>query len=171
VFVRGGADYNREHREATGKPVGWEGRLEGGISVPLFNRNNAGVAAAQAEEARAESELRRLELSLRARAAGEYATYLTALRNAESYRDEILPRAEEGYRLYLARYRDAAAAYPQVLVAQRTLFDMSVRYLSNLEVGWHSALRLQGLLAGDALQSPSGTDESGDSSTMLDTGR
>jgi hypothetical protein len=47
-----------------------------------------------------------------------------SLRASEAYRWEILPRAEEGYRLYLSRYREMAAAYPQVLVAQRTLFEM-----------------------------------------------
>jgi cobalt-zinc-cadmium efflux system outer membrane protein len=154
LFLRGGATYNREPVEATRTPVGWQGMLETGISIPLFNRNQGGVAAAQAEEVQAQADLRRVELSLRARVAAEFATYLTALRAAESYRADILPRAEQAYTLYLARYREMAAAYPQVLVSQRTLFEMSREYVQQLDAAWRSALRLQGLLAGDGLLSP-----------------
>jgi outer membrane protein, heavy metal efflux system len=95
-----------------------------------------------------------LELQLQSRAAVEFATYLTALRTSEAYRSEILPRAEEAYRLHLSRYREMAAAYPQVLVAQRTLFELSSDYLENLNQAWRAALRLQGFLAGDGLDAP-----------------
>lgn len=154
LFVRGGAAYNRERGEDTRQPIGWEGQLEAGISIPLFNRNQGGVAAARAEETAAQAELTRLDLSLRAQAAMEFATYLTALRSAESFRADILPRAEQAYTLYLARYREMAAAYPQVLVAQRTLFEMAREYLEHLEAAWRSALQLQGLLAGEGLDAP-----------------
>lgn len=98
--------------------------------------------------------MRRLELSLRAAAAAQFATYLTAIRGMELYRTAILPRAEEAYRLYLARYREMGAAYPQVLVAQRTLFEMSREYLEAVDRAWRSALALQSGLAGDGLASP-----------------
>jgi cobalt-zinc-cadmium efflux system outer membrane protein len=163
LFLRGGAEYNREQDEGRGTPIGWQGVVEAGISIPLFNRNQGGIAAARAEETRAEAELRRVELSLRSRVAAEFATYLTALRAAESYRTDILPRAEQAYAMYLKRYREMAAAYPQVLVSQRTLFEMSREYVHQLDAAWRSALRLQGLLAGGGLQTPGGeTDDGGD---------
>lgn len=149
LFLRGGAAYNREHGEVARRPIGWEGAFEAGISLPLFNRNAGGVAAARAEETRARADLQRLELTLRARLAAEFAEYLSAVRDAESYRAEILPRAEEAYRLYLARYREMRAAYPQVLVAQRGLFELSSRYLENLERAWRASLRIQGFLTGE----------------------
>jgi cobalt-zinc-cadmium efflux system outer membrane protein len=159
LFLRGGSAYNREHGEDTGRPIGWEGTLEAGISVPLFNRNAGGTAAARAEETRAQAEVTRLELALQSRAVSQFASYLTALRASEAYRSEILPRAEEAYRLYLSRYRQMAAAYPQVLVAQRTLFEMSNEYLENLNDAWHAALQLQGFLAGDGLDAPAAATE------------
>ena len=75
LFLRGGAAYNREHGEESGRPIGWEGAIEAGISVPLFNRNAGGIAAARADETRAQAELQRLELSLRARAEAEFSRY------------------------------------------------------------------------------------------------
>ena len=128
--------------------------------MPLFNRNSGGVAAARADETRAQAEVMRLELALQSRAASEFATYLTARRASEVYRTEILPRAEEAYRLYLARYREMAAAYPQVLVAQRTLFELSAEYLEQLDEAWQAALGLQGFLADDALEPPASAGES-----------
>jgi cobalt-zinc-cadmium efflux system outer membrane protein len=156
LFLRGGAVYNREHGDVSRRPIGWEGQMEAGISIPLFNRNQGGIVAARAEEAAAEAELARLQLALRGRAASEFATYLTAIRSAESFRADILPRAEQAYTLYLMRYREMAAAYPQVLVAQRGLFEMAREYLEHLETAWRSALRLQALLAGEGLEAPEG---------------
>ena len=153
LFLRGGLAYNRELLETSGagppQPVGREGSFEVGVSVPLFNRNQGGVAAARAEQSRAEAEVLRLELSIESRLATLFDAYLTSLRSAEAYRDEMLPRAEEAYRLYLARYREAAAAYPQVLIAQRTLFELNAKYLEDLEAAWRSALRIQGFLVED----------------------
>jgi cobalt-zinc-cadmium efflux system outer membrane protein len=48
------------------------------------------------------------------------------------------------------------AAYPQVLVAQRTLYEMSREYLEVIDRAWRSALALQSGLAGDGLASPAG---------------
>jgi outer membrane protein, heavy metal efflux system len=166
LFLRGGSAYNREFGEDTGRPIGWEGTLEAGISVPLFNRNAGGIAAARADETRAQAEVTRLELALQSRAATQFAAYLTALRDAEAYRSEILPRAEEAYRLYLSRYREMAAAYPQVLVAQRTFFEMSTEYLQSLSEAWRAALQLQGLLAGDGLDAPAAAGDSGELRSM-----
>jgi cobalt-zinc-cadmium efflux system outer membrane protein len=156
LFVRGGAAYNREHGELTGNPIGWQGSVEAGVSVPLFNRNAGGTAAARSDETRAEAELRRLELSLRSRAEAELLQYISAVQSSETYRSEILPRAEEAYKLYLARYREMAAAYPRVLMAQRALFELSAEYLDHLRQAWESAMRLQSSLAGDGLSGPPG---------------
>ena len=167
VFLRGGTAYNREHGEDTRQPIGWEAQIEAGISIPLFNRNQGSIAAARAEETVAQAELTRLQLALRAQAASEFATYLTAIRSAESFRADILPRAEQAYTLYVARYREMGAAYPQVLVAQRGLFEMAREYLEHLEDAWRSALRLQGLLAGEGLDAPGSDAQVIEASTRI----
>ena len=154
VFLRGGANYNREVGDNSGRPIGWEGSIEAGVSLPVFNRNAGGVAAARAEETTAQAEIARVELSLQSHAEAAFASYQTARTSADAYRSDILPRAEEAHRLYLARYREMAVAYPQVLVAQRTLFEISNQYLESLDEAWRAALRLQGFLAGDGLDRP-----------------
>lgn len=174
LFLRGGVAYNRELLEtgASGarKPVGWEALAEAGVSIPIFNRNRGGIAAARADQARAEAERRRIELDLQSRLAVAFDEYLTALRASEVYRDEVVPRAEEAYRLYLARYREMGAAFPQVLAAQRTLFQMSAEYLDNLEEAWRAALRLQGFLVGEGLEAPGRPAEKMDAGMRMNRG-
>ncbi len=48
----------------------------------------------------------------------------------------LLPRVQKAYDLYLAKYKQRAAAYPQVLVAQRTLFQLEADYVAALENAW-----------------------------------
>ena len=155
LFLRGGFSNNREPIEGVRpRTVGSQVSFEAGVSVPIFDRNRDGIAAARADQTRAEAELRRIELVLQSRFAGSYERYLTALRTSETYRVEILPRAEEAYKLYLARYREMGAAYPQVLIAQRSLLQLSDEYLAALEDAWRAAIDLQGLLAAEGLGSP-----------------
>ena len=151
LFLRVTPAYNRERLELSPggglRRIGWElGALEAGVSVPLFNRNTGAITAARADQTRAEAELGRLELALEARLASIFDEYLTALRSTEIYRDRVLPKAEQSYQLYVARYRQMAAAYPQVLVAQRTLFQMTEQYFQSLETAWRASLRIRGFL-------------------------
>lgn len=156
LLLRAGADYDRERLEgAPGRRVGWEGSLQAGFSIPLFNRNQGNRAAARADLSRARAEVHRVELALRSRLSGVFEAYLTALRMVDEYGNEILPRAEQAYRLYLVKFQQMAAAYPQVLIAQRTLFQTSERYLSALEEAHVAAVQIQGLLLVDGLDAPS----------------
>jgi outer membrane protein, heavy metal efflux system len=59
-----------------------------------------------------------------------------------------------------------AAAYPQVLVAQRTFFEMSNEYLENVNEAWRAALQLQGFLPGDGLDAPAAVGGAGEMSTI-----
>ena len=80
--------------------------------------------------------------------------YNNARMQAERYRDELLPRAQRAYELYQQKYNTMGAAYPQVLVSQRTLFQLRIEYIHALGNAWQSAILLQhGLLSG-GLQAP-----------------
>lgn len=159
LVLRGGPRYNRELLEANGRAVGWEAAFDVGLTIPLFNRNQGAIAENRAELARAQKEVTRLELSLQSRAADVFDQYLTNLHQAETYKTEIVPRAEQSYRLYLARYREMGAAYPQVLVAQRTLFQVSDDYVTAAEMAWTASLQLQGLLLEGGLDAPTRVGE------------
>jgi len=146
LFVQGGVGYNNEILERDGRKTGAEGRIEVGVNVPLFNRNKGGIAAAEAELAIAERELERLQLSLRARMASSFREYRNARTTVEKYRTQVIPRARQAYEMYLGNFRQMAAAYPQVLIAQRTLFQVEVEYARALVELRRTATGLRGFL-------------------------
>ena len=153
-FVRGGAGYNFDRYDATSRDVGPEFFLEIGVPLPIFDRNAGNIATAEAQLRLAEGEVRRSELSLRQRLAGALRTYRDAVRTAEAYRAGILGRAQESYQLYLTRFREMAAAYPQVLIARRNLGQIRTDYVRSLVDAWQHAVLLEGLLLTDGLEAP-----------------
>ena len=152
--LRAGIEQNRELVESTGKPVGLQGFAEVGVRIPVFNRNQGNVQAARASIERADLEQQRVQLLLRERSSPVFQNYLTAKATVERYRSQMIPQAEKAYSLYLARYRNMAAAYPQVLVSQRTLFELQTNYITSLENLWVSAVALKGFLLTDGLEAP-----------------
>lgn len=144
VTVRAGLQQNFEPlNEAGGQPVGAQGFITAGISLPLFDRNQGNVTAAEADRDRAQAEAARVQLSVRERAERLIQNYLSAQEEANRYKDEMIPRAQQAYQLYLAKYRQMGAAYPEVLVSQRTLFQLRASYISSLLSVWSNAIALQ----------------------------
>jgi cobalt-zinc-cadmium efflux system outer membrane protein len=125
-----------------------------GIELPLWNRNQGSVQAAQAELDEAREEITRTRLSLRQRAEELAQNYLSAQLEAERYRTALLPRARRAYELYLDKYRSMAQAYPQVIVSQRTLFELEVRYIDSLDRIWQNAIALQNFTLQGGLTKP-----------------
>lgn len=166
LFVRGGAGYNQERGEAFGGGrVGPVVAVETGLRLPLWNRNQGGIAAAEAEVAIAERDVERLRLVIGARLASSLRTQRNARQVAEKYRAEIIPAARAAYEMYLANFRQMAASYPQVLIAQRTLFQVQVEYARALVELRRGLVSLRGfLLTGGALD-PVGATGEGTSTT------
>src|SRR5262245_5950053 len=162
LFLRGGMGYSTELLETfppqpAGRRSGPEAFAEVGLRIPLFNRNQGAIAQAAAELDFAEREARRVELTLRARTAAAFRAYQNALSVATEYREQIVPRARQAYELYLASFRQMAAAYPQALIAQRTFFQTQAEYVRALVDVWRNATQLQGFMLTGALDAPGGT--------------
>ena len=157
--LRAGVQQNRELLESTGRPIGLQGFAEVGVRIPIFNRNQGNVEAARANIERADLEQQRVQLLLRERSSSVFQSYLTAKATVEHYRKQMIPQAERAYKLYLDRYTNMAAAYPQVLIAQRTLFQLQTDYIASLENLWVSTVTLKGFLLTDGLEAPTPSTE------------
>jgi cobalt-zinc-cadmium efflux system outer membrane protein len=81
-------------------------------------------------------------------------TYLSEQLEAERYKTEMIPRATRAYQLYLTKYRQMGAAYPEVIVSQRTVFQLQVSYIKALGDLWSNAIALQNYLLTDGLAAP-----------------
>jgi cobalt-zinc-cadmium efflux system outer membrane protein len=160
--LRGGMQQNRELSETSGQPVGLQGFAEVGVQIPIFNRNQGNISASKADLERAHREVERVKLVLRERAARVVQNYTFSQTAVERYKNQMIPRAQKAYDMYMNKYHDMAAAYPQVLIAQRTLMQLDVSYVNALESFATSSLELQSFLLTDGLEAPSqpgGTDQ------------
>ena len=159
--LKAGEEYNNERlgSPAPGLPAratGPQSFASAGITLPLWNRNQGNIEAARAELDRARQQVLEAELTLKATAAPLAQSYLAARFAADRYKTQLIPRAQRAYALYLAKYQNMSEAYPQVLVSQRTLFELQLKYLATLQDAWTNAVALQNFtLKGNPLTLPS----------------
>ncbi|MFL2869699.1 MAG: TolC family protein [Pirellulaceae bacterium] len=126
--------------------------IQVGIPVPLFDKNQGNIHAAEAEEAMRRAELSRLKLSLRQRAAAVYRDFETA-RIAESrYREEILGSATQNLNLITKGYQDGQIDFLSMLTAQRTLLNVQLTYLNSSRKLHTAVTKLNGHLLFDSLK-------------------
>ena len=140
----------------TGKPTGVIGGAQIGVRLPIFDRNQGNIAAARGEIELARQELARVKLELERSFASMFGEYDSARVTVQQYKAEMLPRAKQAYRMYQTNYQKMAAAYPQVLISQRTLFQLEGDYILALENTWQSALLIRGFGLSDGLAEPHG---------------
>lgn len=161
--VQAGEWYSGERLDGINKAAGWMSFAQAGVELPLWNRNQGATGVAKADVARAQADVTRTQLSLKQQAEPLAQQYLSARFQAERYKTELLPRAERAYELYSMKYQQMAAAYPQVLLSQRTLFRLQIGYLRALETEWTNAVRLQNYTLGGGLQrmTTSGSQDAG----------
>src|SRR5579864_7619 len=152
--LRGGMQQNGELL-SDGRSVGLQGFADVGVRIPIFNRNQGNIATAKADAERARSEVERVRLVLRERSASVVQNYTFSQAAVDRYKNQMIPRAQKAYEMYTKKYREMAAAYPQVLIAERTLMQLEVSYTTALETFATSSLSLQSYLLTDGLEAPS----------------
>lgn len=139
VTVSGGYQRNFNDREN-------EARYEVSVPIPVFNRNQGNIHAAQAAVGRAIQEVGRVQYDLSNRLAAAVGTYSAARARADRYRNQILPQARESYRLALGAFKGGQFDYLRVLQAQRAAAEANLEYLRALGDAWRGASEIAGLL-------------------------
>lgn len=134
--------------------TGLVGGAEVGMELPIFNRNEGNVERAKADVERNQQEVQRVHLELRRQVSTLFQGYLDSRMTAERYRTGMLPLAQKAYHLYEDNYQHMAAAYPQVLIAQRTLFQLQVDYIQALQTAWEKSIEIQSYGLRNGLAAP-----------------
>ncbi|MCI0356488.1 MAG: TolC family protein, partial [Acidobacteria bacterium] len=122
--------------------------VEAGITLPLFNKNEGNIVAAQAGLARAAARVRQVQLRLTERLTGAFQRYEIARRQVETYDKEVLPNARESLRLVRLGWEknDPKLDYNSVLLAQRTLVEARLSYVQALGELWRASSEIMELL-------------------------
>lgn len=119
-----------------------------GVSVPLpvWNRNQGNIRAAKAELGVAVQEVGRVENELAERVATALRAYSAAITLADQYRTDILPKAEETYKLSLDAFKGGQFEYLRVIQSQRAVAEARLEYNRALGEAWRAAADLSALL-------------------------
>jgi cobalt-zinc-cadmium efflux system outer membrane protein len=116
------------------------------VPLPVWNRNQGNIRAAQAELGRAIQEVSRVQNELTGRLWTAYGHYAAARQRAERYRTAILPNATKTYRLSQEAFRGGQFEYLRVLQAQRAAAEANLEYIRTLGEAWRAASEIAGLL-------------------------
>ena len=120
-----------------------------GISIPLpvYDRNQGGIARAIAEEKAAGAELALERTRVLAEVESSWHAWQSARAQAASFERDLLRQAEESRAIALAAYQEGAIGLVEYLEAQRTLVDLQQQYARSL-FDAHAALLLLERAAG-----------------------
>lgn len=164
LSLTAGVQQNREINPESMRPIGVQGFATASVQIPLFNRNQGNVEASKSELERAKQEVERVKLNLARSAQPLLQQYATERLEVERYRTQMIPRAQRAYELYLQKYRNMAAAYPEVIISQRTFFQLQENYVRALGQLWTTSQQLQNYLLTDGLTTvaPGGGGRSSD---------
>ena len=116
------------------------------LEVPLFNRNQGNIRSARADIAKAQADLRTVELDLAMQTAQSMADYRTAQRMVAWYKEAILPKARETLDLMQRLYSQGEVSFLRLLEAQRILTETELAFVDAQEQRWTGAVVIADLL-------------------------
>jgi len=116
------------------------------IKLPIFNRNQGNTSEAKAAIEKAEYEQRATRVAMATSLSEKWQTLTATYIEVSTYRNEILPSAEETYQSTEFGYREGKLDFLQMLDAQRTLFTVKRQYLLALGSFKLAALDMERLI-------------------------
>jgi cobalt-zinc-cadmium efflux system outer membrane protein len=108
------------------------------IPLPIFDRNQGGIAAARAARSKAQHAAQASRNEAFARLAASYRDLSASALEATTLREQILPAAEESFEATTFGYQAGKFGFLEVLDAQRTLFEVNGQYVEAL-AAYHKA--------------------------------
>ena len=98
-----------------------------GVTLPIWNRNQGGIALAQADLMQAEARVRQRDQVIRAEIQSALNQFRVSAERVEAVRTRLLPRVEESRKIAEALYEEGATNLLQLLDAQRAFNEARLR--------------------------------------------
>lgn len=118
------------------------------LPLPIFNRNQGSIVAAEAMVSKAGAGRRAAEVAARAELTASHAEVVGAHALAFSLRDTVLPKARETYEKVRQGYDQGKFGYLDVLEAQRAAFEARESFLDAVQTYHHGVIRIERLTGG-----------------------
>lgn len=126
------------------------------IELPIFDRNQGTIRQAQADLARQQSEILRVQRDLMQRLAPVFMQYETMRQHVLAYQNSVLPGAKDAYETSLKSYEVNRLAWPPVLEAQRFYAGKRLLYIDQWVALREAQTLLDGYLLTSGLMPPPG---------------
>jgi outer membrane protein, heavy metal efflux system len=127
------------------KKVGVDNTVLAGVTVPLpfGNRNQGGIARAEAEQRVVETNVRLVRNRALADVETAFRAYETAREQVRAYETGILRQADEARDITMAAYREGVADIVALLDAQRTRSEVRANYYRTVLQYYTSLFQLE----------------------------
>jgi cobalt-zinc-cadmium efflux system outer membrane protein len=127
------------------KRVGVDNTVLAGVTVPLpfGNRNQAGIARAEAEHRIAETNLRFARNHALAEVEAAFHAYETAREQIRAYEEGLLKQADESRDIQFAAYQEGATELITLIEAQRTRTEVRANYYRAMRDFYTSIFQLE----------------------------
>jgi cobalt-zinc-cadmium efflux system outer membrane protein len=132
-----------------GIPAENQGLFQVSVAVPLWNKNQGHIFAAEADLAGSRADLQRVELDLSEQATEALTNYQTAARLVARYDEQILPKARETLQISQNLYAQGQIDFLRLLQSQKTLLEAELARIDAQEQRWVAAALIAGLLQQD----------------------
>jgi cobalt-zinc-cadmium efflux system outer membrane protein len=119
------------------------------FNVPLWNRNQGNIRAAEANISVAQAHVGTVENNLANDSASAIGRFLSSQQQVDRYEEQMLPKAREVLRLVKQQYAQGEAEFLRLLQAQRQRMEVELDYVNAQEMRWIAAAEVAGLLQAD----------------------
>lgn len=120
-------------------------RIGANLSIPLWNKNQGNIRAAEAHYCEAAQQVRQVQNELTEQLAEAMRDFAASRRRSERYRTAILPRAKETFMLSRQAYQGGEFENLRVLESQRAFAQAYLEYIRALGAAWQAAAKISGL--------------------------
>jgi outer membrane protein, heavy metal efflux system len=127
------------------KRVGVDNTLLAGVTVPLpiGNRNQSGIARAEAEQKVSETNVSLVRNRTLAEVESAYRAYETAREQVRAYEVGLLKQADESREIQLAAYQEGATELITLIEAQKTRTEVRANYYRAIFDYYNSIFQLE----------------------------
>lgn len=116
------------------------------MAIPLWNRNQGAISAAQAKIGQSRQAVQKVENELTAQLSLALGRYLAAQQLVDRYEQKIVPRSEETLALTQKAYAAGEFDFLRLLQSQKTLVETYLGYVNAQEARWTAAAEISGVL-------------------------
>ena len=115
------------------------------VPLPLFNRNQGSIQEVLVNQKRVEVDGNTVRNRLLLGLNEAFETFQTALHQVDFFKDTIMPKTEEYFKLTRKGYNEGRFEYLEFLEAERTLVETKKRYIESLKTLQSSVANLERL--------------------------